>query len=300
MAGADCWSREPASSFPRPSSSGSSPRSTFASENCRAWRAVLVAVKPVVIAIIVQAFWTLSRTAVKSWWLGIIGMLGAVAYVFRVHELLILLGAALLASAAVGEARCECCGSPRFRGSSAHRSPLPVTLTRLFLTFLKIGSVSVWQRIRAAGISARRLRRSPALAHPETTARRGRGRADHAGAGVHDCNLHRLSSSPDREGLRSQRWQSFFQPSCWLRSAGRWSSRVRESEDRLGGAGWRDRGFLGVDGRRRLATRTERDYELADGIDRHRECGVAVALPGEFGVVDFRIGDGGRGLEDMK
>ena len=59
---------------------------------------VLFAVKPVVIAIIVQAFWTLSKTAVKNWWLGIIGVLGAVAYACRVHELLILLGAALLAS----------------------------------------------------------------------------------------------------------------------------------------------------------------------------------------------------------
>ncbi len=44
---------------------------------------VLAAVKPVVIAIIVQAFWVLSKKAVKSWWLGTIGGLAAVAYFLR-------------------------------------------------------------------------------------------------------------------------------------------------------------------------------------------------------------------------
>jgi chromate transporter len=102
---------------------------------------VLVAVKPVVIAIIVQAFWTLSKTAVKSRWLGIIGILGAMAYVFRVHELLILLGAALLASGPLWSKRAAVLWIAAVPVAASATSPLPVTLTRLFLTFLKIGSV---------------------------------------------------------------------------------------------------------------------------------------------------------------
>ncbi|HEY3929789.1 MAG TPA: chromate efflux transporter [Candidatus Koribacter sp.] len=100
---------------------------------------VLVAVKPVVIAIIVQAFWNLGKKAVKSWWLGVIAALAAVAYVFRTHELLILFAAALLAAA------------PRLKSRAAFLIALavpavasgkvPVSLRRLFLTFLKIGSV---------------------------------------------------------------------------------------------------------------------------------------------------------------
>jgi chromate transporter len=102
---------------------------------------VLVAVKPVVIAIIVQAFWTLSKTAVKSWWLGIIGILGAVGYVYRLHELLILVGAALLASVPLWSKRAAVLWIAAVPVAASATGPVPVTLTRLFLTFLKIGSV---------------------------------------------------------------------------------------------------------------------------------------------------------------
>lgn len=102
---------------------------------------VLRAVKPVVIAIIVQAFWKLAQTAVKNLWLGVVGVICAIAYVFRVHELVILVGAALLASAPFWNARAKqalllvaAITVPRVGG-------VPTTLTRLFLTFLKIGSV---------------------------------------------------------------------------------------------------------------------------------------------------------------
>jgi chromate transporter len=102
---------------------------------------VLFAVKPVVIAIIVQAFWTLSKTAVKSWWLGIIGVLGAVAYAFRMHELLILLGAALLASLPLWSKRAAVFWIATIPAVAGASESVPVTLPRLFLTFLKIGSV---------------------------------------------------------------------------------------------------------------------------------------------------------------
>lgn len=103
---------------------------------------VLFAVKPVVIAIVVQAFWNFSKTAIKNWWLAVIGVLGAVAYSFHAHELLILLGAALLAAMPVLSAkRAAMLSLIALPTAAASNGQVPVSLTRLFLTFLKIGSV---------------------------------------------------------------------------------------------------------------------------------------------------------------
>src|ERR1700674_5866251 len=54
--------------------------------------AVLYGVKPVVIAVILQALWGLGRTAVKSWVLAIAGMLCVVLSFAQVNVLLILFG----------------------------------------------------------------------------------------------------------------------------------------------------------------------------------------------------------------
>jgi chromate transporter len=54
--------------------------------------AVLYGVKPVVIAVILQALWGLGRTAVKSWVLAIAGMLCVVLTFAQVNVLLILFG----------------------------------------------------------------------------------------------------------------------------------------------------------------------------------------------------------------
>jgi chromate transporter len=105
---------------------------------------VLFAVKPVVIAIIVQAFWNLGKTAIKNVWLGIIGLLSAVAYFLRAHELLILLGAALLATIPLWGKRTKQAALlwlPAIPAAVAAGEKAPVTLTRLFVVLLKIGSV---------------------------------------------------------------------------------------------------------------------------------------------------------------
>ena len=54
--------------------------------------ALLYGVKPVVIAVILQALWGLGRTAVKSWVLAIAGMLCVVLSIAQVNVLLILFG----------------------------------------------------------------------------------------------------------------------------------------------------------------------------------------------------------------
>src|SRR3974390_2918735 len=54
--------------------------------------AVLYGVKPVVIAVILQALWGLGRTAVKTWLLGIAGLLCVAASFAQVNVLIILFG----------------------------------------------------------------------------------------------------------------------------------------------------------------------------------------------------------------
>lgn len=55
--------------------------------------------KPVVIAIVVQAIWKLARAAVKTKWLAFAALVAAVLYPIRVHEILTLIIAAGLTAA---------------------------------------------------------------------------------------------------------------------------------------------------------------------------------------------------------
>lgn len=109
---------------------------------------VLYGVKPVVIAMIVQAVFKLARTAVKSAWLAVVGTLALIATALGTDQLAVLAGGGLLAGLAYW------LRSGRARSSSA---PLIVTtgtaltgitgataafsLSSLFLIFLKIGAI---------------------------------------------------------------------------------------------------------------------------------------------------------------
>jgi chromate transporter len=106
---------------------------------------IFYALKPVVIAIVLQAFWNLARNAVKSRWLAVAGLAATVLYAVGVHELLVLLIAALFAGAPIlyrrargalpalllvaGIAPLVTAAAPRF------------SLGRLFLVFAKTGAV---------------------------------------------------------------------------------------------------------------------------------------------------------------
>jgi chromate transporter len=116
---------------------------------------VLYGVKPVVVAVIVQAFWKLGRSAVKSIWLAAIGVIAAVLCAIETNNLLVLaLGAGLavipifwrkvkqrglnaLLPAVAGKWKL----TAWLLGAGAGAAMVPFSLTRLFLTFLKIGSV---------------------------------------------------------------------------------------------------------------------------------------------------------------
>jgi chromate transporter len=112
---------------------------------------ILYAVKPVVIAVIAQAFWNLGRSAVKSTWLAVVGVFSAAAYLVHANELVVLSGAGVAATAplwrSLGQrlrrsAPAVSFSLPLFAaGFAASGSPASFGLWRLFLTFAKIGSV---------------------------------------------------------------------------------------------------------------------------------------------------------------
>lgn len=106
---------------------------------------VLYGIVPVVIAIIAKALWTMSRSAVKGWLTGVLG-LAVVGFYFLGANILVLLLAAGLA-AMLGE------NLPKLRqpppvgifspmiGLNLLSGSVPFSLALLFLTFLKIGAI---------------------------------------------------------------------------------------------------------------------------------------------------------------
>jgi chromate transporter len=113
---------------------------------------VLYGVKPVVIAVVVQALLGLGRAAVKSGWLAVVGVLAAAAVTAGVHELLVLAGAAVAAVLGVttrtrsGAAALLAGGGAVSAGATVlaagtAATAAPFGLWSLFLVFVKIGSV---------------------------------------------------------------------------------------------------------------------------------------------------------------
>ncbi|MBI3635315.1 MAG: chromate efflux transporter, partial [Candidatus Rokubacteria bacterium] len=112
---------------------------------------LLYGVKPVVIAVVAQAVWTLGRAAVKSAGLGAVGVIVLALYLVGFDEILLLFGGGLLGAAVVlaeRRARASAAGValalPLAAPSAASvvaAVAVPVALGTLFLTFLKIGAV---------------------------------------------------------------------------------------------------------------------------------------------------------------
>lgn len=112
---------------------------------------LLYGIKPVIIAVIAQALWGLGRIAIKGPFLLAIGLAATTLYLLGFNELVILFGGALLLFLVRATLRTL----PRSSSVSlalplgalplptllAQAVAVPVSLTTLFLTFLKIGSV---------------------------------------------------------------------------------------------------------------------------------------------------------------
>jgi chromate transporter len=124
---------------------GSTPQATW----------LLYGVKPVIMAVIVQALWGLGRTAIKDALTGLAGLAALAMYFAGANEIALLIGVglavsigrnfgrtahavALAASAAVSVAATSAASAAM---SVAAADSIPFSLSRLFLIFLKIGSV---------------------------------------------------------------------------------------------------------------------------------------------------------------
>lgn len=115
---------------------------------------VLRGIKPVVLAVVVQAVWNLGRTAIKDLLLAVLGLGVLALFLLGVNELVLLFGAAALVGltrwiAGRGGHRGSSAASIGVIGIAGHGLVHPALViadpavaysgTRLFLTFLKIG-----------------------------------------------------------------------------------------------------------------------------------------------------------------
>lgn len=108
--------------------------------------AILYGIKPVIIAIILQALWGLGRRSMKSWFLAGVGIVTAVASMMGVNEILLLFGAGILVALTREmfqkrntTAMLAISGLPLAGAAAAAGSAFSLGI--LFLSFLKIGSV---------------------------------------------------------------------------------------------------------------------------------------------------------------
>jgi chromate transporter len=112
---------------------------------------LLYGLKPVIIAVVLQALWSLSKTAIKGRLLAAVGVATLALYLMGFNELLLLLGAGLLIMLVQNRQRLGQGFTnhlPLFfpLTSLAALPPLavdvaPASLTKLFFIFLKIGAV---------------------------------------------------------------------------------------------------------------------------------------------------------------
>ncbi len=168
--------------------------------------ALLYGVKPVVIAVILQALWGLGRTAVKSWVLAIAGMICVALALAQVNVLLILFGTGAIlagihaltrnrtrnqkavrradpyfrvARSARGAGANFSLGGRDRRGSGDSRN------VAAFSRFPEDRFDCVRQRLCFAGISAGRSGRASRVGHGRPIGGCSRNRASDARAGVH-------------------------------------------------------------------------------------------------------------------
>lgn len=105
---------------------------------------LLYGVKPVVIAIILQALWKLSRTAIKSFPLIIVGLVALLLSMFGLNPLAVLVLSGLLAVAVSLDAKSAkeaLVNSPVALASSITGAVATAGLWPIFLVFVKIGAI---------------------------------------------------------------------------------------------------------------------------------------------------------------
>jgi chromate transporter len=117
---------------------------------------LLYGVKPVIIGVVVQALWSLGRTAARGWFVLAVGGAVLALYLMGFNEIVLLFGAALFVMVAKNLSRLAGLGATGAGlllpglgvakvalplGGGAAAAAASVSLSQLFLTFLKIGSI---------------------------------------------------------------------------------------------------------------------------------------------------------------
>jgi chromate transporter len=117
---------------------------------------ILYGIKPVIIAVVVQALWGLGKSALKSWLLAALAAVAVASNILGVHELLVLFGAGLLmallqCAKRAGRHRASSFVPPLFlnkpflgvavMGTASTATAATFGLWPMFLFFLKVGSV---------------------------------------------------------------------------------------------------------------------------------------------------------------
>lgn len=114
---------------------------------------LLYGIKPVIIAIVVQALWALGKAAIKGWLLTTIGIVILALYLLGLNEIALLFGGGIIVMLARNGSRLRPIGVPAILPVGVIETvPLatnaltsvpvaPFNLGVLFLTFLKIGAV---------------------------------------------------------------------------------------------------------------------------------------------------------------
>ncbi len=116
------------------------------------FQAIMYGIKPVIVAVVLQALWRLAPTAAKSIFLALVGAIAVAAAMLGVSPLMILFvaGAVAAASARIGWGRrpAAAFAAPRWPGivqmlksAGAAAALAPFSLLGLFLFFLKVGAV---------------------------------------------------------------------------------------------------------------------------------------------------------------
>ncbi|GIX48224.1 MAG: chromate transporter [Candidatus Tectimicrobiota bacterium] len=107
--------------------------------------ALLYGIKPVIIAIVLQALLRLGQTALKRPLLGVVGAMALALYLAGVHELVVLFGlgglVALLQAVRQRPARLPALAPLAGALPVALAQAVPVRLDHLFLVFLKVGAL---------------------------------------------------------------------------------------------------------------------------------------------------------------
>ncbi|MCL4528129.1 MAG: chromate efflux transporter [Chloroflexi bacterium] len=106
---------------------------------------ILYGILPVVIAIIAQALWNMSKNAVKGWLTAIVGLIVLALYFLNVNILMLLLAAGLVMMLIKNLSNMKQIPAagffPPLIGLGIIAGPVPFGLMLLFLTFLKIGAI---------------------------------------------------------------------------------------------------------------------------------------------------------------